>query len=66
MQELTGTTAGTAQIALGAASAPPAYGGAESILLASIKNIMFVVPDKWYCSITAASSTFGQLDIIGL
>ena len=65
MQPITGTTAGTAQIALGPTSTPPNYGGAETIPLNSVKNISFIVPNGWYCSITSAGTTFGTTQLIG-
>lgn len=66
MQPITGAVAGTAQIALGPTSSPPDFGAAETILLNSTKNISFVVPNGWYCSITAAGETFGTTQLIGL
>ena len=66
MQPIVGAVAGTAQIALGPTSAPPDYGAAETILLNSTKNISFVVPNGWYCSITATGETFGTTQLIGL
>lgn len=66
MQPITGAVAGTAQIALGPSSSPPDFGAAETILLNSTKNISFVVPNGWYCSITASGETFGTTQLIGL
>jgi hypothetical protein len=56
---VTGTAAGTAQVALGPTSAPADFGGAETILLDSVKNSQFVVPSGWYWSITASGTTLG-------
>ena len=64
IQPVTGTVATTAQIALGPTNTPPVYAGAETILLASVKNIFFRVPSLWYYSITATGATFGTTQVI--
>lgn len=56
---ITGTAAGTAQLALGPTSTPAAFGAAETILLNSVKNLVFFLPIAWYWSITAAGTTLG-------
>lgn len=56
---VTGTAAGTAQLALGPTSTPADFGAAETILLNSVKNLVFFLPIAWYWSITAAGTTLG-------
>ena len=64
IQPVTGTVATTAQIALGPTNAPPVYAGAETILLASVKNVFLRVPPMWYYSITSAGATFGTTQVL--
>jgi hypothetical protein len=62
---ITGTVASTAQWALGPTDTPPDFGGATTVLLASVVDKSLVVPNGWYWSITSASTTLGTASVLG-
>jgi hypothetical protein len=63
-----GTAAGTVQWALGSASAPPNWGGAETIAISQVKNLDIDVPNGWYWSLTCGGTTaptIGTASVLG-
>ncbi len=63
---VTGTIAGTVQLALGVVTPPPNWGGAETLSLNETKNLTLIVPQGYYYSITAASETIGTCQTLGI
>ena len=59
-----GSTADTAQWALGSTSTPGDWGGADTVAVAEVKTLHLTVPNNWYWSITTGA-TIGTADVLG-
>ncbi len=66
---VTGVTAATtAQLALGSTSSPAAFGGAVTVAVGAVLNLVLLVPINWYWSLTAGTAadlTIGTPSAIG-
>ncbi len=66
---VTGVTAATtAQLALGSTSSPGAFGGAITVAVGAVINLVLMVPADWYWSLTAGTAadlTIGTPAAIG-